>query len=231
METVVDQDVAYAMAGSFLGALPSDVVDELLAGGIRSDYPAGALLYRDRDAPRCVLVVDGLIRVYMTSPEGRQVTVRYARARDVLGVAVIVGGPVDVSVLTLAPSCLFGIDARILVGAARRDARVAWSVAQELGRRLYETLQQTAINAFGTVKQRVASHLLDLASSQPQPRTPLVATVSQQELADAAGSVREVVARVLRELRVAGVVATGPDSVVILDPARLHDEAWPATAR
>jgi CRP/FNR family transcriptional regulator len=227
---VVDQDVAYAMAGSFLGGLPADLVNELLASGIRTDYHAGTLVYRDRDAPRCVLVVNGLLRVFMTSPEGRQVTVRYARARDVLGVAVIVGGPVDVSVLTLAPSCVFNIDARILVSAAHRDGRVAWAVAQELNRRLVAVLQQTAINAFGTVKQRVATHLLDLASSQPFRQERLVAPVSQQNLADAVGSVREVVARVLRELRVAGVVATGPDSVVILDASRLHDEAWPPAA-
>jgi CRP/FNR family transcriptional regulator len=48
--------------------------------------------------------------------------------------------------------------------------------------------------------------------------------VSQQELADATGSVREVVARALRDLRAAGIVATTADSVVILDPARLYAE-------
>jgi CRP/FNR family transcriptional regulator, cyclic AMP receptor protein len=45
-------------------------------------------------------------------------------------------------------------------------------------------------------------------------------------LADAVGSVREVVARALRDFRLAGLVATAPDSVVILDPTRLHDESW-----
>jgi CRP/FNR family cyclic AMP-dependent transcriptional regulator len=54
----------------------------------------------------------------------------------------------------------------------------------------------------------------------------MAARVSQQELADAVGSVREVVARVLRDLRVAGVVATSSDSVLILDAARLHSESW-----
>jgi CRP/FNR family transcriptional regulator len=49
--------------------------------------------------------------------------------------------------------------------------------------------------------------------------------VSQQELADAAGSVREVVARALRDLRVAGIVATGADQIVILDPVRLYAES------
>jgi CRP/FNR family transcriptional regulator len=52
-----------------------------------------------------------------------------------------------------------------------------------------------------------------------------VAKVSQQALADASGSVREVVARALRELRNAGIVATTGDHIEILNPARLHAEA------
>jgi CRP/FNR family transcriptional regulator len=37
-----------------------------------------------------------------------------------------------------------------------------------------------------------------------------MAPVSQQELVDAVGSVREAVARSLRDFRLAGLVATGP---------------------
>jgi CRP/FNR family cyclic AMP-dependent transcriptional regulator len=103
-------------------------------------------------------------------------------------------------------------------------------VAEELNRRLDGTLQQTAINAFGSVKQRVATHLLDLASAQQRPVGRLVARVSQQELADAVGSVREVVAGALRDFRLAGLVATAPDSVLILDPTRIHEESWATAA-
>ena len=227
---MADPEVVDAMRRSFLGRLPSEVVDALLADGERTDYPAGSTIYREGSAPRAALVVLGLLRVYMTSREGRQVTVRYARGADVLGIAVLVGGPVDVGVQALAPASLFRIDAQTLTRAARQDARVAWAVAEELNRRLYETLQQTAINAFGSVRQRVAAHLLDLASAQQRPQARLVARVSQQELADAVGSVREVVARALRDFRLAGLVATAPDSVVILDPARLHDESWSVAA-
>jgi CRP/FNR family transcriptional regulator len=227
---VADPDVSDAMARSFLGKLPQELVDELLAEGERTDYPAGTTIYREGAAPRAALVIEGLLRVYLTSAEGRQVTVRYARDADVLGMAVLVGGPVNVAVQALAPSSLFRINARILLQAARQDARVAWAVAEELNRRLYDTLQQTAINAFGSVRQRVAAHLLDLASAQQRPEGRLVAQVSQQELADAVGSVREVVARVLREFRLAGLVATAPDSVVIFDAARLHGESWSSAA-
>jgi CRP/FNR family transcriptional regulator len=223
---VADQDVEEALTCSFLGRLPPEVVARLRSEGERADYPAGTTIYRAGADPRTVLVVRGLIRVYMTSPEGRQVTVRYARANDVLGIAVLVGGPANVSAQALAESSLFRISSRTLTGAARGDARVAWAMAEELNRRLYATLQQTAVNAFGSVRQRVAVHLLDLASAQLHPRGRMVARVSQQELADAVGSVREVVARVLRDLRVAGVVATSSDSVLILDAARLHSETW-----
>ena len=150
---------------SCLGTLPSGLIGELLEVGERIDHPPGSTIYREGDEPRTLLVVRGLLRVYLASPEGRQVTVRYARDSDVLGIAVLVGGPADVGVQTLADCTLFRIDSRVLTAAARSDARVAWALAEELNRRLYAALQQAAINAFGSVRQRVAAHLLDLASA------------------------------------------------------------------
>jgi CRP/FNR family transcriptional regulator, cyclic AMP receptor protein len=44
--------------------------------------------------------------------EGRQVTVRYARSGDVLGIAVLVGGPASTSVQAVEPSGLFRISGR-----------------------------------------------------------------------------------------------------------------------
>jgi len=222
---VVDRDVDDALARSFLAGLPAELVGGLREEGERADYPAGTTVYRAGDDPQAALVVGGLLRVFLTSAEGRQVTVRYARPGDVLGIAVLVGGPASTSVQAVEPSSVFRVSARTLIAAGRRDPRVSWAIAEELNRRLYEVLEQTAVNAFGSVRQRVAAHLLDLASAQRHPRGRLAARVSQQELADAAGSVREVVARVLRDLRVAGIVATAADSVVILDPARLYAES------
>jgi CRP/FNR family transcriptional regulator len=105
------------------------------------------------------------------------------------------------------------------------EASVGWALAEELTERLYETLEVVAGSTFGTVRQRVARHLLELAAAGQEGRA-LVARVSQQELADATGSVREVVARVLRELRAAGLVETGTAAIAITDPAGLHREVW-----
>jgi len=222
---MADCETEEALARSFLAELPAEVVSELRAGGERADYPAGTTVYQPGSEPRAALVVRGLLRVFLASLEARQVTVRYARPGDVLGIAVLVGGPASVGVQAVEPSGLFRLSSRTLLAAARRDARVSWAIAGELNRRLYDTLEQTAVNAFGSVRQRVAAHLLDLASAQQEPAGRLAARVSQQELADAVGSVREVVARVLRELRVAGVIATAADRIVILDATRLYAES------
>jgi CRP/FNR family transcriptional regulator, cyclic AMP receptor protein len=221
---VVDRELEDALARSFLADLPAEVVGRLRAEGERADYPAGTTVYWAGSDPRAALVVRGLFRVYLASAEGRQVTIRYARPGDVLGIAVLVGGPASVGVQAVEPSGLFRISSRTLIVAARGDPRVSWAIAEELNRRLYDTLEQAAVNAFGSVHQRVAAHLLDLASAQQAPAGRLVARISQQELADAVGSVREVVARALRDFRVAGMVATTADSVVILDPSRLYAE-------
>ncbi len=221
---MVDREVDDAMARSFLGSLPPEVARRLRAEGERADYPAGTTVYRAGSGPLAVLMVRGLVRAYLTSREGRQVTFRYLRPGDVLGIPTLVGGPASVGAQAVEPSSLFRVSSRTLTAAARRDPRVGWAIAEELNRRLYDTFEQTALNAFGSVRQRVAAHFLDLASAEQQPRGRLVAHVSQQELADAVGSVREVVARVLRDLRVAGIVATSADSVVILDATRLYAE-------
>jgi len=223
---VTVRDLDDALGRSFLARLPVELVARLREDGERIDYPAGTTIYRAGAQPRAAaLVIRGMLRVYLSSPGGRQVTVRYAREGDVLGIAVLVGGPADTSVQTLEPSSVYRISIPALTDAARHDPRVGWALAEELNRRLYAVLEQTAVNAFGSVRQRVAVHLLDLASARQGPRGGLVASVSQQELADATGSVREVVARSLRDLRNAGIVATEPDRIVILDAARLYAES------
>jgi len=101
---VVDREVEDALTRSFLADLPAEVVGRLRADGERADYPAGTTVYRAGSDPRAALVVHGLLRVYLASAEGRQVTIRYARPGDVLGIAVLVGGPASVGVQAVEPS-------------------------------------------------------------------------------------------------------------------------------
>ncbi|HEU4385163.1 MAG TPA: Crp/Fnr family transcriptional regulator [Anaeromyxobacteraceae bacterium] len=197
-----------------LDALPEPARARLLAHAHEIEVPRGGMVYREGGPPRCVLVRSGLVRVFTRSTQGRQVTVRYARPGDLLGVATAVAGPSPVAAQALLDSTLLFLDTSALADEARRDARVAWAVAEELGRRLYAAMDQIANNAFGSVRERIARHLLDAAT--PGKQGQLVADVTQQQLADAVGSAREVVARTLRSLRGQGLLRTRPGGVVLL---------------
>ena len=204
--------------GGFLEALPRESATRLLAEAIAIDVPAGSIVYREDEAPRVIVVVSGLLRVFLHAPDGRQLTVRYARPGDVAGLPLVLGGPAPLSIEALMPSSLVALRPDTLRSLLGVDARVARACVDVLTRQFREVVDDLAGQAFQTVGQRLARHLLDLA--QPADHL-LVVTASQQQLADAVGSVREVVARVLREFRDEGLVRTGRDRIVITDAARL----------
>jgi CRP/FNR family transcriptional regulator len=93
----VDREVAEAIDGSFLGRLPRKLVDQLSQEGERLDYPPSTTFFREGSAPRALVVITGLIRIFMTSSQGRRVTVRYTRVSEILGIALAMGGPFHVS--------------------------------------------------------------------------------------------------------------------------------------
>src|SRR5438093_1573040 len=210
-----------AVRESFLSRLRPGTVEQLLQGAVLLTIPAGSVLYPEHGEAQAGLVLSGLLRVYVASAEGRQVTVRYARQGDVLGIAVAVGGPVRTPVQALTDAKLLMLSVATIRDLGRRDAEVAWAFAEELGRRLYDVLDELAGNVFGSVRQRVACHLLDLAA-RPQPGRPLVVAATQQDIAAAVGSVREVVARVLRDLRAEHLIESSATGIRIVDPAGLH---------
>jgi CRP/FNR family transcriptional regulator, cyclic AMP receptor protein len=127
----------------------------------------------------------------------------------------------DADLLAFRPS--------VVQRAAERDARVARALIDELSERVLSFIAEIPGSAFATVRQRVARHLLDLAS-EGQTGPELVAAVGQQDLADAVGTVREVVVRALRELRQAGLLETRREGIVLLDPDRLLSESYAGEA-
>ena len=218
-------EIVRLLRGGCWAALPIDTIKSLVEGGRVAALSAGHTVYAEADTGGLAAVLDGLLRVYMHASDGRQVTVRYARAGDLLGVPSLVAGPAPVFVQAVVPASAFYFDADRVKRAARADASIAWLFAEESVHRLYDVLEELAGNAFASVRQRVIRHLLDLAASQPASAA-LTAFVSQQDLANSVGSVREVVARVLAELRAERLVRTSPGRVEILDPVRMSRQLW-----
>jgi CRP/FNR family transcriptional regulator len=221
---LLDDQARAAIAASSLGGLPQEVIAELTSGAKRLHIPARSTFHHaGEDSPHLELVLAGLIRVQVSAADGRTLTVRYCRAGALLGVATLyaeVSRPFGIQ--ALSGSELLSLRPVTVREWADRDPRVARALLTEASERVMSFVAEFSGHAFANVRQRIARHLLDLASDHQRPNQ-LLAPISQQELADAVGTVREVVVRVLRELREEEVVRTGRDGIEIRDPERLSN--------
>jgi CRP/FNR family transcriptional regulator len=220
---LLDQLVDDGLQDGFLFTIPEDAAERLLANGIRISVPAGSVVYREEERPRVFVVVTGLVRVYLSSENGRQVTVRYARSGDVAGLPLVVGGPAPMSIQSMIGSSVVAMRVDDLRAMLESDPAVARACAVELTRQLYRALDEISEQTFLTVRQRVARQLLDLVAAGAGP--PLVVQLSQQELADEVGTVREVVTRTLHQLRDEGLIETSRAGIELVDLVRLTEEA------
>jgi CRP/FNR family transcriptional regulator len=211
--------------------LPEPALQRLLIRARLVRVPAGSVIHREGETGELLeLVVGGLVRVFVTAPDGRSLTVRYARHGALIGVASMYATRfrMPAGIQVVVEGDLLRLSPDVVRRAAAEDPRVADALLRELADRVLSFIHEIPDSAFTSVRQRIARHLLDLAaqdsSANTGARPRLTVSVSQRELAEAVGSVREVVVRTLRDLRESGVISTHRDHIVILDPLRLSHE-------
>lgn len=177
-------------------------------------------MYREGDAAFSGLVVRGTLRLYVAAMDGREFTMFWIHPGEWLGYSLIAGGPTDVSAQAVSDVSIHTIPVDLLASYVRRDPDVAWQVTQRIAARLRQARALVQMLAFMDLRQRIAHRLLEVAFREPG-GAPLVARISQQELADAVGSTRTSVARVLADLRTAGIVRSVPNGTLIVLPEAL----------
>src|SRR4029079_16750422 len=123
-------------------AVPIGSIESLIAGGRVVDFPSGGTVYTEADAERLAIMMRGLLRVYMHAGDGRQVTVRYVRAGDLVGAPALIGGPAPVFVQAVTDGRAFFFDIDRVKRAARSDASLTWALAEESVHRLYDVLEE-----------------------------------------------------------------------------------------
>src|SRR5262245_853772 len=221
-----DARLASAIGESHLGSLPPPLLNRVLVGSRLRQDEAGSLIRPiGEGGSHLELVVAGLVRAEVSSPDGRSLAIRYAHPGSLLGVASLFGAPYIMpgSLHALVDSVLLELRPEVVRRVAHEDLSVAAALLDELSDRVVGFVAEIPGSAFTTVRQRIARHLLSVASEQPGGQA-LVARITQQQLADAVGTVREVVVRELRGLREERVVETGSRSITILDPGRLIED-------
>jgi CRP-like cAMP-binding protein len=224
MPDAPDGDVREAWSESCLATLAEDVAGRLLRDAHPLALAAGEPLHGSGDQPgtcALALVVHGLLRIYRRAADGREVTVRYVAPGGLVGLPAVLGHPstpaLDCAALRASTLLVLAPDGfRETIGT---DPSVASALCRYLSDELVEAQQTLAGVVLLPVRSRVACHLLSLAERHERE---LVVRATPQHLAAAVGSVREVVARVLRCMEQAGLVQRRAGQLVLVDTAALH---------
>ncbi len=210
----------------FLGRLPPKIANAIAGGGRLVHYPARALTFVGDEVTSAGIAVDGLQRVYLESPDGRQLTIRYVCTGELLGAILLPSVHVGIATQALEKATVLHFRPGQLQLLAERHPQLAIALTEEYAERLGRGYRALAVRAFSGVKARVAQDLCWRAEAIRSARgTAAVVQATQQDLANSVGSVREVVARAIEELRRDGLIERTKGGIRVLDLDRLEAEA------
>ncbi len=206
-----------------LAGLNAAEVDALAASAVEKRYAAGETLFSEGEPCQGIhLVLGGRVKIFKTSPSGREITLAVETApSSVAEVPLFDGGPYPASVSALEDVTIAFIDTRDFQRVCRAHPEVALKMLAATGRRLRQLVSLIELVTFGSVRQRLASLLLELGEGAET--FPLPAT--HQEIASRLGTVREVVSRNISRFQTEGLVRITDRQVVLLDRAGLTNEA------
>lgn len=212
-----------ALGRGLLANLSPELIEHLVGSAAPIRYPKHSNLYLD-GSPHAALVLSGLLRCCLAAPDGREVTIRYSKPGDLV-IPLQGRHSLDIRVEVVEPADVIHLDVAHMRALAAHHPAMALALHDEVSRRLPDAIGALAASAFLTVRCRVARDLVARAQVRGPLRSGARLYVTSQELADATGSVREVVARALQRLREDGMITTSTGAITILDPESLADAA------
>lgn len=230
LELRVDPEI---LADTVWAEMPAAVLAQVLDGASVRAVPARGTIFGLSDPePRAGILLSGTARTFLAATDGRQLTVRYKRRGALIGCrSSLLGGHMPVAVHAVTGVEILDLDTPRFLHLAQTEVSLSVALLAELGRRLEDVHATAADGAFGTIRERVARHLLVLTEDRAGDGR-RITNITQQDLADGVGTMREVVARALREFREEGLISTSAGRIEVLDAPRLAASlgTWQVTA-
>lgn len=188
-----------------LAALPlfrdvsAEAVSALATRGVEVAFPTGSVIFRAGSAARgWYVVLEGCVRV-THGTEPRQHVIHTERAGGTLGEVPMFGGvPHPATGIAAEPTRCAIFDRRALEAAMAECPEIGFLINRRLAlrvKRLVERLEERS----RSVRSRLAEFLLDRLASSPHGQRISVG-MTQQQLAEELGTVREVISREIKAL-------------------------------
>jgi CRP/FNR family cyclic AMP-dependent transcriptional regulator len=198
---------------------------ELLASACRfRQVNKGEILFLPCDPAESVYVVcAGTVLLVLNSADGRELVIDEVHAGELFGeLEVLTRKARSVGAVAHSACDLLIIPSRPFLKILSDESRLAQRLLELTANRLESSVLRQAALAFMNAHARLARNLLRLDDEQ---REAGYVTVSQDELANGAGLIRQTVAKALGEWRRNGWLLTGRGRIVVLNRKALEKVA------
>jgi CRP/FNR family transcriptional regulator len=217
-------DLAALLRGQVLFAgLDDSYLEELVARGRLREFDAEQTVFLEGDrAEGMYLILHGRVKVFKLSPKGREQTLKIMGPGEPVGeVAVLSGEPYPASAETLEAAEVFYLPRQAFLDLVSREPEVAMRLLAALSARLRMFASLIEGLSLRDVSERLAAHLLSLASEDGAEQT-VDLDVSKSQLSAAVGTVPETLSRAFQQLARTGALETRGRRVRIKDRALLE---------
>lgn len=223
VRSVADRDRAndwLALRQSALGSVPAALLRELYRSGTRRKLGSGERLAKSlTDDTWVVLVTAGVMRLYLAM-DGSEPTLAYGKHGSLFGThAVAPGEPWLLGLQAVTSSVVLQLSARRVGEMAKSNPTFLRALSGDVQLQLREVIRSFARHAAGDLRQRLAREIVVLSDLHADDQ---LVPVTEQQLANGIGSIRESVGRSIGDLRRDGSIATTRHGLMILDRGRLH---------
>ncbi len=187
-------------------------------------YERGEMLFLEGDPCAGLHIVQhGCVKLYRLSPQGRQYIVRLCQEGDTFNeVAVFDGKGNPVNAEAIEPCQVWLVEPECIRSMLASQPEFAQKVINNLGSNLRMLVHTVSEMAFYQVTHRLARLISQVPGGASSGGANL--RLTQEQMAARLGTVREVVARSLRELERSGAIRTINRRITIADAALL--EQW-----
>jgi CRP-like cAMP-binding protein len=164
-------------------------------------------------------VVSGAVKVFKTSPDGKEQILNIVRPGESFNdISVFDGGANPASAQAMVEVLLYGLNRKDLEDILQQHPQIALNVVRIMVKKVRQLLSLVEDLSFRHVTGRVARILLEYAAERTGSRPRL----TQQEMAAMAGTAREVVGRSLKSLEESGAIKLERHRVVISNKEALR---------
>ena len=223
MRTFAQRDAARterALADSSLAGFSRRRQEELVGSATLRELIAGEHLPEAiRSDPWVALVLAGVVRVHVGTADVEP-TLYYASRGALLGAHTAMAQWFTIGLQAITPTSMLLLDPDVVRQLMASEPKFRNVVTEESLALLRHVIQLYVARAQGSLAQRLAREIVLLFHLEPAGS---LVQVTEQQLAEGVGSMRESVGRTIAEFRRRGWIATTGHGIILLDPTALND--------